>query len=853
MISKLWDDLQIRSRVMDALDSFSRAHWTSGGHITESAVSSPTRINAVRSLSSMGGSSNDSPVALSETAEAVVRWVFERCFSSLQSVARLLQMLSLANPPAASAGLRMVMGEGTASSESTKTDVFQDGQQGSVAALKECQFAWEILQVECQTMLAAILGAPPPARQSRRKATAEMPGSGWLASIAILEEDDAAEEGEHAAAVDEDDVLVEGRKTQDTSSISFSLLEESSVLLVPTDGTAVPSVTASSVAQEGGSGGGDGGGGGGGGGGGSGGGYETLVALIFAGRGGSPELAAAVYQPTMKFVDAAERLLLSLSERGSQKPQSASAQGTLSRPEFLQAPWVGSIPSSSSADGGQSLGAHKDTLLKSYLDSFLRMEFLPTVYISSRSRIRVLLEGSSEALVPRMRLRGSYKPGAAVLPAASGTVELSETLLDWIMKVPPYAPHLAGVLENALGQILESFQSKLEATLGTSAAGVLSQDVDTVQVMASEPGAAALGPPVAFYVAQESDAINAFVSSAIAAGFGSREPSKPKDLVAKVLAARPLRSESLLSIGNPSRMIALACLAESADHIADAIHSYAAAAAFTAAASSGSGGGKPVAASPPGAAATASPRMADIWRRHLGGFWRGGSGEGGRREVDRSFAEGLSRAADRFRAVAGQCIRAVRLDLLLLAAYHLQSLPQLAYGSGSGSRAAEAEDHVASLARGVAQLDETLRPYLPPDRRAYVFASVPIAIMQMTISALPEFSTIDAQCVTRVCRLLSALQPVLAACAAGPLIDEDPQAAETTRADASRQLEKAKLYYSMLTYSADSLLSSIAHKPRRFGGEEYKALFMAHVPGREVGAEHFSRLSQILESPASGR
>lgn len=792
--------LQVRAQVISALEAFPKSKWAPDRSRGRLGTPSKTPLGEDTAL-------------LAPIAASLVASVFDSCFAVLQSVARLLQMLALAKPPAASAGLEMVLaaeGQAQIHGHSTTTSAGQSDSSradstGAGDALKECKFAWEVLQLECQALLAAVFGAPAPARRLRR-VTAEVPTDGWLASVAMLEADDP-DVAAHSAPLGALDA---------GSSMTFSLEEEFKTHLVP---RAVTS-TGAAAAPTSGHGGvdvpAD---------------YETFIAMIFGGQKGSAELAAAIYHPTIKLVEAAERLLGNVAE--TSKSPSSGGGSAARKTSLLQSSWRGSA----GADASPRANA---ALLSSYLETFLRMEFLPAVYVSSRARSRALLEGG-DALTPRLRLRGAYTPGAAVLPAASGAVRMAEELLGWATSVPPFAPNLAGVLENILGQVLEAFQAQANAAFGSALAGRLAEDVAAVQIMAKEPTAPLLGPPVAFNVAKEADAMDSFVSSAIAAGFGARERSLPRDLVARVLAYKPVQAGALLyTNGDATRLTALASLADSADYIADAIHASAAAAAFPAAA-------KTDGQSSPGSSGTPT-RVGEVWLRHLGGLLRGPE----RREMDRGYAEGLAHAADRFRSLAGLCIRALRLELMLLAVFHLQSLPQLAAG---GERATGAEDHVASLARAVAQLSEALGAYLPMERRLYVFASLPPAVMQIAVSMLPDFTTIDTATVTRVCRLLSALQPVLAASATDQdgIDPGDAAEAQQQSMDASRALEKAKLYYSLLTHSPEALLTAVAQKPRRFACDEYEALFKANMVGRRVTGEHVGRLQQVLTAAAVGR
>lgn len=879
---------QIRAIIAEVLDSFPRSQWLAEeGKQSTAATGQRKRDAATATLTS-----------------AITDAISSRCLKTLHSLARVLQLLAMARPPATTAGLQMLLGSSAAGPAADKNSNLPEPfsspsspfpphldpliKDPVATALQECRFAWECMQFECQVLLSQIIGAPVPFGKSRRiLLSTDLPGGEWLASVGALEDEVP---GEGGGSYTDSAVGLGGTgggtgqhvgESSTSTAVMFSLAEEAMSSLVPTltgnpntaitNNSSVASMTSSkditatgaglvtvSVTD-----------------------LATMLSSILGNRQGRPELVAAVYKPMSILIEEAERLLDEVAHgggsggaRGGGHPRSPSAITPTGAGPRLSAllhnmpaiPWkVGGIGGpSSSSPGGSAVSAYAgDSILRSFLDNFSRMEFLPAAYVTTRARCRALLE-AGDALRSRVRLRGSYRPGASVLPAATGAVEMAEEVLSWATSAPPFATHLAGVLENVLARVLEAFQDEMASTVGGSTAGELADDVRVVQIMAKEPAAPLLGGPVSFFIGTNADAIDSFVSSAIAAGFGSSLKGLERDLIARILtdpkkqssgyAAFPassssvIRAESLMAVaGEAGRLIQLASLAESADHVADTIHAAAAAAAFQAANSTtktysintGGGGGD--------GGAVVGPRRGEAWQRHVGTI--GGQEKStGTTGMDRGFAEGIAHAADRYRAFAGKCIRALRLELILLAAHHLEALPRLAAG---GPTAVAAEEHVASLTRVVTQLDEALAPYLPPDRRMYVFGSLPPVVVQISIGLLPHFSSaIDTACVSRVCRVLSALQPVL--CAAGG-VGEGPLPVGAGMPDPTRQLEKAKMYYSLLLQSPEALISTVAQKPKRFCGEEYSALLNVNVVGRKVTSEHKQQLQSVLVAAAALR
>ncbi len=75
-----------------------------------------------------------------------------------------------------------------------------------------------------------------------------------------------------------------------------------------------------------------------------------------------------------------------------------------------------------------------------------------------------------------------------------------------------------------------------------------------------------------------------------------------------------------------------------------------------------------------------------------------------------------------------------------------------------------------------------------------------------------------------------------------------------SRPEAARQFDKAKLYYTLLTYSVEGLLATVAEKPHRFTPAEYAALLAASVAERPaVTSEQRAALQRTLaEAGAAG-
>lgn len=213
------------------------------------------------------------------------------------------------------------------------------------------------------------------------------------------------------------------------------------------------------------------------------------------------------------------------------------------------------------------------------------------------------------------------------------------------------------------------------------------------------------------------------MSSVIAAGFGANDEGVECEVLRRLLAERPLPARALLAEGGDvGRLAALAALSDSLDYVADVIHrctggggpggagagragsgaqllNRADRHSTDSSGGSGSGAATPLGgeAAAAGVAGSGGSASGATWQQQLGSrfrTWRRtGSGEAG------GLTEGLSHLADRHRALAGQCARALRLDLLLLVLHHLQQLPASSYVCESEEEAREVDECVAALNR----------------------------------------------------------------------------------------------------------------------------------------------------------
>lgn len=93
----------------------------------------------------------------------------------------------------------------------------------------------------------------------------------------------------------------------------------------------------------------------------------------------------------------------------------------------------------------------------------------------------------------------------------------------------------------------------------------------------------------------------------------------------------------------------------------------------------------------------------------------------------------------RHRSLAGQSLRALRLDMLLLVVHHLGELTKGNYVCES-AEAQDVEECVGALQRSASRTDEDIVPFLPSQKRAYVFGGMAAAAARFVMWLLPEIT-----------------------------------------------------------------------------------------------------------------
>ncbi|GMH35477.1 hypothetical protein BSKO_03345 [Bryopsis sp. KO-2023] len=460
--------------------------------------------------------------------------------------------------------------------------------------------------------------------------------------------------------------------------------------------------------------------------------------------------------------------------------------------------------------------------LSDFIENFVMESFLPQVWVDFRGRLTAALE-DPEAFRPQTRTRTSSKkvspdmlPGDSVLKSANIAQRMVKEVSGWVPNVPPFASSLTGVIENILGRVQDAFTASVASALGDTTCGKLAANPDLIMLMAQESDAALLPDPAMFYILGAGDTLElpTGLSPAPSPTPSSAESDQAEnEIIRAVLAARPVNVEDVMARpGQFGRMVQLATLSNSLELIAASISGLVRKSEVPSSPHSSTTASDTPVARPK---VKKSRQISVVWSEGLSGS--------------------LSGLMDRYRALAGLCIRALRLEMICLAAHHLDELTSISHLCEEDDRR-EVPAGVGYLIRHAARAEEEIAPYLPLHKRKYMMSILPSVCAKVCLWLVPQVKEINSAGVERMNRVLSVLQPALSSFLS-PVVGGSFRAFDHVRA-----------YYSMLNLSVEDLLAYVGERGGRFSPIEWKALLEVHVPGRWVSEEHINTLDKILET-----
>lgn len=522
--------------------------------------------------------------------------------------------------------------------------------------------------------------------------------------------------------------------------------------------------------------------------------YSHLCRQILNHPGG-PYLSPPLYKVVVRFVDACQKVIHATLEKFE--------EGMAGQSQALQ---------------------NSHNRLRDFVENFVMDSFVPQVWVDFRGRLTAALE-DPEAFKPQTRTRSLTRkispellPGDSVLRAAHIAQKMVKEVSVWVPAVPPFASSLTGVIENILGRVLDAFTAKVTSVLGDFTSGGLASNPDIILLMSQETDAALIPDPATFYSLTSGDCLDVSISASPSpspAPSSAESDLAENEIIKAILSENPTHVDNVMARpGHFGSMVQLATLCNSLDFIASSI--------------SGLVRRSELPSSPSMSTSDASgTRIKSKKTRQVSLGWSDG------------LSSSLALLINRYRALAGLCIRALRLEMMCLAAHHLFELTSISHLCEDNDRT-EMPSCLGSLIRNAARAEEEIAPHLPSHKRKYVLSILPSACAKLCMYILPEVKEINSAGVERMVRLMSVLQPALSSFLA------------PTVGGTFRMFDHVRAYYSMLNLTMDDLLAYVGERPGRFSYTEWKALVEVHVPGRWVTDEQLQVMDKSLEARLQG-
>lgn len=426
--------------------------------------------------------------------------------------------------------------------------------------------------------------------------------------------------------------------------------------------------------------------------------------------------------------------------------------------------------------------------LRPFMDSFVKDQFLPAVRDDYRSRVAEALSSPS-AFRPRAKSLGTYESsvskGRPLLQGPMAVEGVVEEVLEWAKAMPVYASELIALVHVLLDRTLERCRAVYtEAVLGSLSSALIGRP-DMDNLMQQQAAARLLS---------ETD----LSSSELEASredppLDSEAYELDLEIYGKLFALRPVKEEQLIL--DMGKLVVLAALSDTLEYFADAILRL--------------GRPKP----PPGYSKKTSAASA--------------------RQRPPALTSSLQRLSEKYRQLAREALRTLRVEMQLHCLFHLQFMPTRSYMNDIDAE--EPEDFIVALTAQLTRVDEEMTVYIAAPRRYYVFGGVCSLAATGLIKALSELHGINSLGVRQVQRNCIALQQTLA----------------TLNANGSQSvqlsLDRVGEYYELLNRPYEALLAYVKDHNRYFTYEEYITLLKVKVPGRHVPPDAAATIKELLQ------
>lgn len=424
--------------------------------------------------------------------------------------------------------------------------------------------------------------------------------------------------------------------------------------------------------------------------------------------------------------------------------------------------------------------------LLSFVENFVKDHFLPTMYVDYRKSVQQAIS-SPAAFRPRAHAATSYslsiEKGRPVLQGLLAIDFLTKEVLGWAQAMPKFATDLLKYVQAFLERTYERCRtSYMEAVLEKLSYMLIGRH-DVENLMRVDPASGYLpSSPDQFNMANNISGVDT-----IEVEMGM------SDLL---LNLRPIKQEHLIRDDN--KLILLASLSDSLEYVADSIERV-------------------------GKMCTRASNQVEEnkWMRtacHT--------------RSDSTQPKDLASFAVDYRKLAVDCLKVLRVEMQLETVFHMQEMSSREYLDDQDAE--EPDDFIISLTAQITRRDEEIAPFVSGTKRNYIFGGICSVAAYASIKALADMKLINLFGVQQICRNSIALEQALAAI---PSIDSE---------SVQTRLDRVRTYFELLNMPFEALLAFIAEHGQLFTAAEYSNLLKVQVPGRDIPADAWDRVSEIL-------
>lgn len=421
--------------------------------------------------------------------------------------------------------------------------------------------------------------------------------------------------------------------------------------------------------------------------------------------------------------------------------------------------------------------------LLAFMENFVKDHFLPTMFVDYRKRVQQAIS-SPAAFRPRAHAAASYtssiEKGRPVLQGLLAIDFLAKEVFSWAQAMPKFASDLMNYVQTFLERTYERCRtSYMEAVLEKQSYMLIGRH-DIENLMRIDPASAFLPNSLGQSNSTTSDVDSVEVEMEMG------------DLL---LNLRPIKQENLIRDDN--KLILLASLSDSLEYMADSIE-----------------------------------RLGKTSTKVYNQVEENGGPRTHHARTTSTAPKDLPSFADDYRKLAIDCLKVLRVEMLLETIFHMQEMTSREYLEDEDSE--EPDDFIISLTSQITCRDEEMAPFIAEAKRKYIFGGICSVAANTFIRALADMTSINLFGVQQICRNSIALEQALAAI---PCIDSE---------SVQLSLDHVRTYYELLNMPFEALLAFIVEHEQLFTAAEYANLVKVQVPGREIPADAQDRMVDIL-------